>query len=357
MKWLSCYCNVVKCTLFVSSQRFIANIVNRLARQTADEMSLPIPATVPNGLTNSMLGYQTMLESLRISQSDDESECALEEYTWIPPGLKPELVHMYFSALPQEKVPYVNSMGEKYRVKQLLYQLPPQDSETSHCQSLSSEEQREQRLFSSQRKREALGRGIVKQLPTTATERLSCEGCQDSMSSGAIYVSADKSGGVYHPACFTCNVCKELLVDLIYFWKEGELYYGRHHAETLKPRCPACDEIIFSDECTEAEGRRWHMKHFTCFECSNVLGSQCYIMVDGNPYCLPCFDKVYGDYCDTCREVIGIIQGKMSHDGYHWHANSKCFACFTCRRSLLSKAFIPESGKIYCSIPCTRKRG
>ena len=83
---------------------------------------------------------------------------------------------MYFSALPEEKVPYVNSVGEKYRVKQLLYQLPPHDSEARYCQSLSSEEQRELRLFSSQRKREALGRGVVKQLPTTVTQRLSCEG-------------------------------------------------------------------------------------------------------------------------------------------------------------------------------------
>lgn len=38
-------------------------------------------------------------------------------------------VHLYFSALPEDKVPYVNSVGEKYRLKQLLQQLPPQDNE------------------------------------------------------------------------------------------------------------------------------------------------------------------------------------------------------------------------------------
>jgi len=32
-------------------------------------------------------------------------------------------------------------------------------------------------------------------------------------------------------------------VDLIYFYREGKLYCGRHHAETLKPRCSACDEV------------------------------------------------------------------------------------------------------------------
>lgn len=41
-------------------------------------------------------------------------------------------VHLYFSALPEDKVPYVNSVGERYRVKQLLQQLPPHDNEV--CQ-------------------------------------------------------------------------------------------------------------------------------------------------------------------------------------------------------------------------------
>lgn len=38
-------------------------------------------------------------------------------------------VHQYYSCLPEEKVPYVNSPGEKLRIKQLLHQLPPHDNE------------------------------------------------------------------------------------------------------------------------------------------------------------------------------------------------------------------------------------
>lgn len=40
-------------------------------------------------------------------------------------------VQLYFSCLPEDKVPYVNSPGEKNRIKQLLYQLPPHDNEVS----------------------------------------------------------------------------------------------------------------------------------------------------------------------------------------------------------------------------------
>jgi hypothetical protein len=84
------------------------------------------------------------------------------------PLLLPQ-VHVYFSALPEDKVPYVNSVGERYRVRQLLHQLPPHDNEVRYCHSLSDEERKELRLFSAQRKREALGRGSVRQLPAPMT--------------------------------------------------------------------------------------------------------------------------------------------------------------------------------------------
>lgn len=50
-------------------------------------------------------------------------------------------------------------------------------------------------------------------------------------------------GPCWHPACFTCSTCRELLVDLIYFYHDGKVHCGRHHAELLKPRCSACDEV------------------------------------------------------------------------------------------------------------------
>jgi len=169
-------------------------------------------------------------------------------------------------------------------------------------------------------------------------------------------VSASRAGPghLWHPASFVCSICKELLVDLIYFYKEGKLYCGRHHAETIKPRCSACDEIIFSDECTEAEGRAWHMKHFACFECDLQLGGQRYIMREGRPYCLACFDCMFAEYCDTCGEVIGVDQGQMTHEGQHWHATAECFACRKCGISLLGRPFLPRQGLIYCSLKCSK---
>lgn len=113
-------------------------------------------------------------------------------------------------------------------------------------------------------------------------------------------------------------------------------------------------QIILADECTEAEGRAWHMKHFACSECERQLGGQRYIMRDGRPYCLHCFDAMFAEYCDSCGEPIGVDQVQMSHEGQHWHATELCFCCHTCRTSLLGRPFLPRRGAIYCSIACSK---
>lgn len=287
------------------------------------------------------------------STSDDDSGCALDEYTWVPPGLSPLQVHHYMSSLPEAKVPYVSSVGEKYRIKQLLQQLPPHDNEARYCNGLSNEEKKELRLFSRRRKREALGRGTV----CTLHESLNgvfCQQCGVDMKTDELSVFASRVGSNirWHPACFICTVCNELLVDLIYFFKEGKIYCGRHHAETLKPRCVACDEIIFADECTEAEGQSWHMKHFACFDCDQLLGGQRYMMRDGRPYCCTCFESLYSEFCETCGGHISVDEGQMSHEGQHWHASDSCFTCSNCHRSLLGRPFLPRHCKLYCSAAC-----
>ncbi|XP_077328681.1 prickle-like protein 1 [Lithobates pipiens] len=290
----------------------------------------------------------------RSSTSDDDSGCAMEEYTWVPPGLRPEQVQLYFACLPEEKVPYVNSVGEKYRIKQLLYQLPPHDNEVRYCQALSEEEKKELIMFSTQRKKEALGRGNIKLLSRAAMHAV-CEQCREKINGGeiGIFVSRAGPGVCWHPSCFVCSTCNELLVDLIYFYQDGKIHCGRHHAELLKPRCSACDEIIFADECTEAEGRHWHMKHFCCYECETVLGGQRYIMKDGRPFCCSCFESHYAEYCESCGEHIGVDHAQMTYDGQHWHATEGCFCCAQCKVSLLGCPFLPKKGRIYCSKTCS----
>uniref|UniRef100_A0A3Q3DDP9 Prickle homolog 2b n=1 Tax=Hippocampus comes TaxID=109280 RepID=A0A3Q3DDP9_HIPCM len=290
----------------------------------------------------------------RNSTSDDDSGCALEEYAWVPPGLEPEQVRRYYGSLPEDKVPYVNSPGEKYRIEQLLRQLPPHDTEVRYCNGLDDDEKRELKLFSHQRKRENLGRGDVRPFPVTVTGAV-CEQCGGRIGGGDVAVFASRAGraSCWHPACFVCGVCGELLADLIYFYQEEVSLAGadngvlaRHRRERARPR------IILADECTEAEGRHWHTKHFCCSECGGALGGRRYIMKEGDPYCCRCFQSLYAEDCHSCGERIGIDQGQMTYDGRHWHASEGCFCCARCKRPLLGRPFLPERGRIFCSRSC-----
>ena len=72
-----------------------------------------------------------------------------------------------------------------------------------------------------------------------------CFRCGRPLLVGEIAVFASRAGEnkCWHPGCFVCCQCNELLVDLIYFYRDGNIYCGRHYAETYKPRCAACDEV------------------------------------------------------------------------------------------------------------------
>lgn len=72
-----------------------------------------------------------------------------------------------------------------------------------------------------------------------------CTQCSQQVYAGDLGVFLSRAGDqfVWHPSCFICHTCNELLVDLLYFYKDHKVYCGRHHAELLKPRCAACDEV------------------------------------------------------------------------------------------------------------------
>lgn len=55
-------------------------------------------------------------------------------YTWVPPGImSSNKILRYFNTLPQDKVPKIDSNGERHREKQLSFQLPKQDLALSYC--------------------------------------------------------------------------------------------------------------------------------------------------------------------------------------------------------------------------------
>lgn len=58
-----------------------------------------------------------------------------------------------------------------------------------------------------------------------------------------IYAERFEDDVHWHPQCFICTECSNILVDLIYFKHGADIFCGRHHAEKFKPRCAKCDEV------------------------------------------------------------------------------------------------------------------
>lgn len=72
------------------------------------------------------------------------------------------------------------------------------------------------------------------------------------------------------------------------------------------------------------------------------------------PYCLKCFDMVFGETCEQCGKLITCDSGAINHERRCWHASANCFKCYRCAKSLLGSPFLPSSdGLIYCSLRCS----
>ena len=310
-----------------------------------------------------------------IASTEEEAPSKHESvFSFVPKNTSDDLVEEFMESL-EEKAPKIGTDGQVERQKQLMIQLPMHDIDSRACKTkLTPDEIEEMEDFHEKRQLHALGQGTVDKvavldtIPSAATKddreegeegeevEWSCHECKQPMKSSEVAVFAERVGPdvCWHPKCFVCSTCKELLVDLIYFCKDGEIMCGRHHAETIKPRCKACDELIFAEEYTHAEQADWHISHFCCWECDMLLGGKRYIAKEGKPYCLDCYTLKFGKKCETCGTQISADAPHLSHKDKTWHGTDECFCCFTCKKALIGKPFLPRLDHIFCSKVCYR---
>uniref|UniRef100_A0A1A9W3P9 Testin n=1 Tax=Glossina brevipalpis TaxID=37001 RepID=A0A1A9W3P9_9MUSC len=193
----------------------------------------------------------------------------------------------------------------------------------------------------------------LKQLP------FNCRDCSQTINFGEVAVKAARAGKeiAWHPECFKCHTCRELLADLVYFFHGGHVYCGRDLAVKLKiPRCKACDELIFTKEYTAAEGATFHIKHFCCFQCDHPLAGKQYVPDEKTnmPLCLKCYDEYYAAACQRCKLPIGPADQGVAWGQVHWH--DSCFLCAgqNCGRSLIGGRFCVKQSMPFCSPTCVR---
>lgn len=189
------------------------------------------------------------LENLKLNLHNKYS--ILEKgFTWQPSGLSLEEILLFFENYPQDQIPRLGSHGEKWREKALIYQIPKQDVCLDNCRFIKTNEAREEyEKFINDRNMNALDIGICK--VNNKDPNLECEYCQKTIELDTVQVNAslvlqsnnNENSIAWHPSCFCCHKCNEILVDLVYCVKDNNIYCLRHYAEELVPRCSGCDEV------------------------------------------------------------------------------------------------------------------
>ena len=52
---------------------------------------------------------------------------------------------------------------------------------------------------------------------------------------------------------------------------------------------------------------------------ASLLGKK-YVLKDDNPYCVACYDRIFSNYCEECKEPIesgskvGLVHGIIAYD-------------------------------------------
>lgn len=187
-----------------------------------------------------------------------------------------------------------------------------------------------------------------------------CEKCEEVLHPGEVAISAEhaKITARWHPKCFACVECNELLDDLLYYNYAGKIYCKKHYDVLIqqpKVICAACDQSILTNEYVNAEGHFWHKEHFVCWDCENLLAGKKYIVSESKPFCLDCYTRSFSKKCNSCNWTIPPDAIRLTYENIDWHASPNCFKCFACHKNLLEDQFLLKNSLLFCSIDCKRK--
>ncbi|KAG8991424.1 hypothetical protein FRB90_001351 [Tulasnella sp. 427] len=199
---------------------------------------------------------------------------------------------------------------------------------------------------------------------------LRCAGC-DLLIVGKIVSAMDRR---WHPGCFKCSECDELLEHVSSYEHKGRPYCHLDYHDLFAPKCFHCktaiaDERFITVNDPGLDGgstRYYHELHFFCAECGdpflhpsassaapkgqkprpheshhNDLG---YTVYHGHAYCETCHVRLRMPKCAGCKksirdEVVEALDRK-------WHFY--CFVCKGCKRPFEDPSFFQRGEDPYC---------
>lgn len=182
-----------------------------------------------------------------------------------------------------------------------------------------------------------------------------CASCALPIAGRIVSVASQR----FHPQCFTCYHCSELLECVAFYPEpstsrdarfariqnrtsdpEAPNFVDGHTAiddgdtslrfychldfhELFSPRCRSCKTPI-EGEVVIACGGEWHKGHFFCAECGDPFDEKTpFVEKNGYAWCVGCHAGRFNGKCKGCKKVI-LEQGIQALGG-EWHEG--CFRC------------------------------
>lgn len=155
-----------------------------------------------------------------------------------------------------------------------------------------------------------------------------------------------------HDSCFSCYECSEHLTIGSFRLLEGYAFCQNCASKYEKRKCAECNQIIM-DRFVQAGGRFYHIDHFKCVKCGEILKGKNYIAHHDKYYC-PLHGSDFLKRCNYCKKEFSLV----NDDSIHWHKKRFHRNCFVCR--VCGTKCDPENCKSYHERPhceeCYKKR-
>ncbi|KAM3842731.1 four and a half LIM domains protein 2-like [Diretmus argenteus] len=87
-------------------------------------------------------------------------------------------------------------------------------------------------------------------------------------------------------------------------------------------------------------------EQYDCEECKESLYGRKFILREDKPHCITCYERLFSNSCDMCKELIGCTGTDLTYMDRHWHHG--CFLCTTCSRSLVDRPFSARDEQLMC---------
>lgn len=177
---------------------------------------------------------------------------------------------------------------------------------------------------------------------------LECRRCQKPIT-GRYVQAMDK---VWHPECFICPVCKQVIRERNFVGYKGWPYHESCYQERFSPRCAGCDKVITGNY-VKAMGKTWHAEHFCCTECGRPLQGGRFYEKDGKPYCEKDYYNLFGVICVVCHQPIRetfVTNGwGEKYCQRHEKEHPKCSNCSRLATPELTGGYVTyKDGRVMC---------